>query len=136
KAARTHTGIGRKAASVGLAAVERARAALGSLEGRVVLVVGAGDTGELVARTLMKQGAGELLVANRTPERATAVAERCGGRSVDFARLGDACARADIVITCTAAPRPILSRDLLAAALAARPERPIFIVDVAIPRDV
>jgi len=136
KKARTETGISRKAISVSFAAVELARQTLGSLEGQTVLVAGAGEAGELAARTLLKHGARRLLVWSRTQERARAVAARCGGTAVGSDALEEACVQADVIIACTAAPRPILSRALLAAALARRPERPLLVVDIAMPRDV
>jgi glutamyl-tRNA reductase len=136
KAARSQAGISRGAASVSFAAVELARDALCSLEGRAVLVIGAGKTGDLVSRTLRDSGAGRLLIANRSTERAEALAERWGGEVAPFDELAGACARADIVVSCTSAPSAIISAEMLRGALRGRPDRPLLVIDLAVPRDV
>ncbi len=134
KRARTETGIGRGTASVSHAAVEMAVDLLGGLEGKRVLVIGAGTMGEGVAVALHRAGAGEILVANRTAERGSELADRVGGVAIGFDRLGAAIGVADLVLTCTGAGAPILTVDFLADA---RPSsRPLLIVDIAVPRDV
>jgi glutamyl-tRNA reductase len=134
KRARTETGIGRGTASVSHAAVEMAVERLGSLEGRRVLVVGAGAMGEGIAVALHRSGAGEILVANRTPERGSDLAERVGGVAVGFERLAEAIGVADLVLTCTGSGVPVLTPEFLS--LTRSPSRPLLIVDIAVPRDV
>jgi glutamyl-tRNA reductase len=134
KRARTETGIGRGTASVSHAAVEMAVERLGSLDGRRVLVVGAGAMGEGIAVALHRSGAGEILVANRTPERGSDLAERVGGVAVGFDRLAEAIGVADLVLTCTGSGVPVLTPEFLS--LARSPSRPLLIVDIAVPRDV
>ena len=114
KRARTETGIGRGTASVSHAAVEMAVDLLGGLEGKRVLVVGAGTMGEGIAVALHRAGAGEILVANRTAERGSELADRVGGVAIGFDRLGAAIGVADLVLTCTGAGEPILTVDFLA----------------------
>jgi glutamyl-tRNA reductase len=134
KRARTETGIGRGTASVSHAAVEMAVERLGSLEGRRVLVVGAGAMGEGIAVALHRSGAGEILVANRTPERGSDLAERVGGVAVGFDRLAEAIGVADLVLTCTGSGVPLLTPEFLSLTRSA--SRPLLIVDIAVPRDV
>lgn len=136
KAARSDSGISRGAASVSSAAVELARNRLGSLEGRTVLVVGAGEAGEAAAGTLMRHGASSLLVTSRTLARAQALATRNGGEALPFSKLQEACGQADIVITCTSSPDHVLTHPLVCDAMAGRADRPLVIVDIAVPRDV
>ena len=134
KRARTETGIGRGTASVSHAAVEMAVDQLEGLGGKRVLVVGAGTMGEGVAVALHRAGAGEILVANRSAERGSVLADRVGGVAIGFDRLGEAIAGADLVLTCTGAGQPILTVDFLATVRT--PSRPLLIVDIAVPRDV
>jgi glutamyl-tRNA reductase len=134
KRARTETGIGRGTASVSHAAVEMAVDLLGGLQGKRVLVVGAGTMGEGVAVALHRAGAGEIVVANRTAERGSELAGRVGGVAIGFDRLSSAIGVADLVLTCTGAGEPIVTVDFLANA---RPSsRALLIVDIAVPRDV
>lgn len=134
KRARTETGIGRGTASVSHAAVEMSIDLLGTLEGRRVLVIGAGAMGDGIAVALHRAGAGEILVANRTPERGSELADRVGGVAVGFDRLAEAVGVADLVLTCTGSGEPVLTADFLSLA---RPvSRPVLIVDIAVPRDV
>jgi glutamyl-tRNA reductase len=134
KRARTETGIGRGTASVSHAAVEMAIDRLGGLASRRVLVVGAGAMGEGIAVALHRAGADEILVANRTAERGTALAERVGGVAVGFDRLAEAIGVADLVLTCTGSGEPVLTGEFLSLARSAA--RPLLIVDIAVPRDV
>ncbi len=136
KRVRTETGISRNAVSISHAAVELARKALGTLAGRNVLLIGAGEMAELAARNLMDNGAERLTVANRTHRRAVDLAQKFGAAAVEFNALPDALVQADAVITSTGAPNFILSADAVRAAMAKRPERPLFLVDIAVPRDV
>jgi glutamyl-tRNA reductase len=136
KLARAGTGIARGGVSVSQAAVEFARERLGDFRGRIVLVVGAGETGALVARNLRAHGAGSILIANRTLERSWQLAGTLSGQAVRFERLTQALRAADIVISCTSAQEPVISKELLERALGARRERPLLAIDIAVPRDI
>lgn len=136
KRVRTDTEIGRNAVSVAFAAVELAKRIFGSLDGRSVQLLGAGKMSDLLARHLVGAGVTELLVASRTYSRAAEAARRVGGRAVHWddglERLGDV----DIVISATGATRPILDRSHVAAAMKRRRSRPLFLIDIAVPRDI
>jgi len=136
KRARTETGIGRGTASVSHAAVEMATDRLGSLAGRRVLVVGAGEMAEGTAVALRGAGVGEIAVTNRTPGRAVALAARVGGRVAPFADLPAAIAEADLVVTCTGAGSIVIDCDAVEHGLGARHGRALLVVDIAVPRDV
>jgi glutamyl-tRNA reductase len=131
---RSRTAIGRGGASVSTVAVELARDAAGSLGGRRVLVVGAGQSGALSARALADEGA-EVIVASRHRSRAADVAEDLGS-AVSLAALPAELERADVVFTATAASRRLIGRQAVADAMAARAGRPLVIVDLGMPRDV
>lgn len=135
KAARARTGISRGAVSVSHAAVEFARERFGTLADKRVLVVGAGETGALVARNLRSNGAAEILVANRTVARAEELAMALRGRAYGFDGLPSAMREADIVISCTGAADPVLTRGLVESALIER-EEPLLAIDIAVPRDI
>ena len=135
KRARTETSIGRHTASVSHAAVEMANERLGSIAGRRVLVVGAGDMGEGVAVALVGAGATDITVTNRTEVRAAQLAQRVGGRIVPFSELGSALRDADVLLTCTGAGSIIIDHDLVAAAREGT-DAHLLIVDIAVPRDV
>jgi len=135
KRARTETSIGKHTASVSHAAVEMANERLGSLAGRRVLVIGAGEMGEGVAVALVGAGATDITVTNRTEARACKLAERVNGNIVPFSQLGEALRDADVLLTCTGAGSIIIDRDLLAAARDGI-ETPLLVVDIAVPRDV
>ena len=135
KRAHTETNVSQCAVSVPSVAATLAERAVGGLEGRVVLVMGAGEMGELAARTLISRGATSLIVANRTYSRALALARQLGGEAITFERQIEALARADVVITATDAPHVILTPEKVTAAMARRPDRPLVIVDIAVPRD-
>jgi glutamyl-tRNA reductase len=136
KRVRTETEIGSSSVSIASVAVELARKIFGSLAGRTVFLVGAGKMSELAARHLVQQGAGSILVSNRTLDRARDMAERFRGRVVPFDRLHDAASQADIVITSTGAPHPIFRPEHGQAFLHRRRNRPMFFIDIAVPRDV
>lgn len=136
KRARTETSIGRHTSSVSHAAVEMARDSLGSVEGLTVLVVGAGDMGEGVTVALSGAGVGRVLVANRTIGRAQELADRVGGSVTEFYRLAETLIVADVVVTCTGAGGTIIDHDMVAGAMKQRSDRPLCIVDIAVPRDV
>ena len=136
KKVRTETEIGSNSVSVASVAVELARRIFGSLNGRTVFLVGAGKMSELAARHLVQQGAGTVLVTNRTAERASKMAEPFNARVIPFDQLHEAAAEADIIITSTGAPHPIFRREHGQALLQKRRNRPVFFVDIAVPRDV
>lgn len=135
KRARTETSIGKHTASVSHAAVEMATERLGSLAGRRVLVVGAGEMGEGVAVALVGAGANDIVVTNRTEARAMQLAQRVGGTIVPLAELGDALRTADVLLTCTGAGTVVVDHALVASARAGV-TRPLLVIDIAVPRDV
>ncbi|HEX2057705.1 MAG TPA: glutamyl-tRNA reductase [Actinomycetota bacterium] len=137
KRARTETSIGQNPVSVSSAAVELARRAWpeGTLEGKRVAIVGAGKMGRLAAQALSASGAGDVTVVNRTEERGRALAEMFGATSRPFEELGDVLSGSDIVICSTTSMQTVIDRPLVEEARRAR-ETPLFIVDIAVPRDV
>ena len=136
KEARAQTQIGGDSVSVATAAVELARQRLGTLTGKTVLVIGAGKMGALSAKRLRLEGCSELLVANRSAAKAREVVETLGlGTAVEMPGLVEAMKRADIVVTSTGASHFVLTPGNVAEAMLARPERSLFIVDIAVPRD-
>ncbi|HPN08797.1 MAG TPA: glutamyl-tRNA reductase [Syntrophales bacterium] len=136
KRVRTETGVANHAVSVSYAAVELAKKIFGTLGDKKILLVGAGEMSELAARHLLKHGGDQLFVANRTWERAVGMAADFQGTAVEFPRLGEVLREADIVITSTGAPGYILTGEMVAAALKRRKNRLLFIIDIAVPRDV
>jgi len=136
KRSRSETHIGEGAVSVGFAAVSMVKERLGGLAGRTVLVVGAGNHGELVCRHLESRGPGRLLIASRTEARARALASRVGGEAVAVEALPGALAEADAVICCTASLRPVITAENLDPALELRDGAPLLLVDIAVPRDI
>jgi glutamyl-tRNA reductase len=140
KKARSETGIGSNSVSIASVAVDLARKIFGSLQGRTVFLVGAGKMSELAARHLVQQGAGAILVSNRTAERARRMAEELHGpvvpEVINFDQLYEATSRADIVISSTGAPHPIFRPEHGHAFMQKRRNRPMFFIDIAVPRDV
>ena len=136
KRVRSETLVGRLAVSISYAAVELARRIFEGLEGKAVLLVGAGEMGELAARHLIDHGALPIYVANRTWSRAQELARGLGGVPVPFDQLEATLARVDIVISSTAAPEPVVTAAQVRAALHARRGRPLFFIDIAVPRNV
>jgi glutamyl-tRNA reductase len=136
KRVRSETEIASAAVSVSYAAVELGRKILGTLEGRTVLLVGAGEMAELAARHLSSAGASNILVANRTHGTACRLASEFGGRAVPFARLSEALAEADVVICSTGAREYIITPETVRASRAARRNAPTFYVDISVPRNV
>jgi len=133
---RRETALGTAAVSVSWAAVELAKKIFGTLEGKTIFVIGAGKMSELAARHLLRSGASAILVSNRTYERAVELAAAFHGTAIRFEQLLDYLNRADIVISSTGAPHFVLSKDQAAVLLAARKHRPMFFVDIAVPRDI
>ncbi len=136
KRVRSETDIGAYAVSVSFAAVELAKKIFGPLSGRAALILGAGETGELTMRHLKAAGVTSLWVANRTPAAAEALAGELGGRALPLDRLESALAEVDVVIASTGAPEPVLHRATVEQAMKERNGRPLFLVDIAVPRDV
>lgn len=136
KRVRTETAVGSSSVSVASVAVELAGKIFGSLEGKQVCLVGAGKMSELAARHLLAKGAGPIFVANRTFDRAQALAEKFKGKAVRFDDLYEQCESADIVITSTGSPVAIFRREHGERFLSRRRNRPMFFIDIAVPRDV
>jgi glutamyl-tRNA reductase len=136
KRVRTETAVGSSAVSVASVAVELAKKIFGSLNGKSVFLVGAGKMSELAARHLIAHGAASIFVSNRTYDRAIRLAQKFDGQAIEFSRLYDTCDRADIVITSTGAPHAIFRREHGEAFLSRRKNRPMFFIDIAVPRDV
>jgi len=136
KQVRTHTDIARGAVSVGSVAVELAQRIFGKLSECKVLVLGAGETSERTARALMSRGVTDLRVSNRSAERAMELAEAVHGRAVAFDNWTVQCREVDILITSTASTTPLLTAEILAPMLRERLDRPLFIIDIAVPRNV
>jgi len=136
KKVRTETQIGSSSVSIASVAVDLARKIFGSLEGKRVLLVGAGKMSELAARHLMKQGAGSLLISNRTQERAVSLAQKFNAHVVRFDDLHARADEADILITSTGSPEFIFRTPHAQQFLHRRRNRPMFIIDIAVPRDV
>ena len=134
KRVRTETGLGEGAVSVSFAAVALARKIFGQLNGRRVLVVGAGEISTLTAQHLRANGVGEILVTSRTQAHAEALAASVNGRSVPWDDLAQGVAASDIVVTATGSQRPIITRAQVEAGRHRRD--PLFIIDIAVPRDV
>ena len=136
KRVRSETDIGESAVSVSYAAVELAREIFGALQGKKVLVIGAGKMAESAARHLRRAGVSEILVTNRTRERAEAMAEECGGRVLDYEYFEDAVPEVDIVLASSGAPHFILTPDQMRSAMSKRRNRPMFLIDIAVPRNI
>lgn len=136
KKVRTETSIGSSSVSVASVAVDLANQIFGSLKNRTVLLVGAGKVGELAARSLMQQGAGTLYVCNRTHEKALALAQQFQAQAVPFDKLHEHAARADVVVTSTGSQRPIFLPEHGEIYVQQRKQRPMFFIDLAVPRDV
>ncbi len=136
KRVRTETAVGSSAVSVASVAVELAKKIFGSLNGKNVYLVGAGKMTELAARHLLAHGAASIFVANRTYDRAIRLAQKFNGQAIEFSRLYETCDRADIVITSTGAPHAIFRREHGELFLSRRKNRPMFFIDIAVPRDV
>jgi glutamyl-tRNA reductase len=136
KRVRSDTRIGANPVSVAFTAVRLAERVFADLGDACVLLVGAGETIELVARHLIESKARRLIVANRTLEHAQVLATRFGGYAIALSDLPRHLAEADIVISSTASREPVLMRGQIAAAIAARRRKPMFLVDIAVPRDI
>jgi glutamyl-tRNA reductase len=138
KSARSQTSISDASTSIATAAAAKAREHVGDLGGKTVLVVGAGKMGGLAARRLKAEGASDIIVLNRSHKRAQRVVDELGpiGRTAELPGLPEALASADVVLTSTGASNFVLTTENVGATMRARPQRPLFIVDIAVPRDV
>ncbi len=136
KQVRSTTQIGAGNVSVGSVAVDLAEKIFGDLSRCQVMILGAGEMSEATARTLQSRGVRSVLVSNRSFDRAQALATQLGGRAIRFDDWGTDLAAVDIVISSTAAPHHILTRDKLAPLLSTRHHRPLFLIDIAVPRDI
>jgi glutamyl-tRNA reductase len=135
KRVRTETGIAAGAVSVSSIACDLAKSIFGELTGRRVVLVGAGEMSEGAAKALSQQGT-LLTVVNRNQDRARAVAEACGGEAREWDQLSQELVNADVVITSTASPRYVITRELMQGVIKSRRHRPLFLIDIAVPRDV
>jgi glutamyl-tRNA reductase len=136
KKVRTDTEIGAAAVSVAFAAVSMAKHIFSSLSTTKVLLIGAGETIELVAKHLKDNGVASMVVANRTIERAQAMCEEFNATAITLEQIPDFLAKADIVISSTASPLPILGKGMVEKALKQRRHQPMLLVDIAVPRDI
>ncbi len=136
KSVRTHTTIGENPVSVAYAAVTLARQIFADLSTNTALLIGAGETIELVAQHLQDQGIGKIIIANRTLERALRLADKFSGEAILLADIPEYLRRADIVIASTASQLPILGKGAVEKALKQRRHAPMFMVDIAVPRDI
>ncbi len=136
KRVRTETGIATAPVSIASVAVDLGRRIFGDLANRTVMIVGAGEMADLAITHLRDEGITTILVANRNYHRAVELADRVGGRAITFDLMRDALVEADIVISSTGAPHLILKREDLAEVIPRRHYRPIFLIDIAVPRDI
>lgn len=136
KRVRAETGIGQMAVSVSYAAVELARKIFGTLAGRTVMVVGSGKMSELAARHLRRSGAAHIFVTNRTFDRAQELAELFQGTPIEYNRFLAILPEVDILIASSGAPHCILSKDEMQRVISARRNRPVFLIDIAVPRNI
>lgn len=136
KQIRTETAIGANPVSVGFAAVQMARQIFADLRESEALLIGAGEMIELVGKHLYEQGVTRITVANRTLSRGMELAQQFGGRAVSLEEIPEALVSADIVISSTASPLPLLGKGMVESALKRRRHKPVFMVDIAVPRDI
>jgi glutamyl-tRNA reductase len=136
KRVRTETGIDRQAVSISYAAVELSKQIFGSLQGKSILLLGAGEMSELTAKHMVANGVTKVLVSNRSLERAEIMAEQFGGRAIPFDEFFAAMCEADIVISATAARDFIINPEQMEQVMHTCPERTVFMIDIAVPRDI
>ena len=136
KKVRSDTGIGQMAVSVSFAAVELARKIFGSLDNRTIMIVGAGKMSELAAKHLRRSGASHVFVTNRTHERAVEMAQLFQGTPVEYTRFVSMLPEVDIVIASSGAPHYILRKDEMQRVISARRNKPMFLIDIAVPRNI
>ncbi|MBW1841569.1 MAG: glutamyl-tRNA reductase [Deltaproteobacteria bacterium] len=136
KRVRTETGIGDHAVSISYAAIELGRKIFGDLEGKSVLLVGAGEMAELAVEHLIRNRAGDIVVANRTFETGVDLARRFNGKAIRLEELDDALKTVDIIISSTGSPRFVITRDQVKGVMRSRRNRALFFIDIAVPRDI
>lgn len=136
KKVRAGTSIGESAVSISYAAIELAKGLFGDLSNKVVLLIGAGEMGELTAKHLVSNGVKNVLVTNRTLERAVELSSKFNGDALPFEELTNNLSLADIIITSTGAPGYVVRKDMMAEAMKMRKNKPVFLIDIAVPRDV
>ena len=136
KRVRSETGIGDHAVSISYAAIELARKIFGNLEGKKVLLVGAGEMAELAVEHLIRNRVGEIFVANRTFERGVELANRFKGKAIRIEEIPDCLKVVDIIISSTGSPNFVIVRDQVKGVMRSRRNRPIFFIDIAVPRDI
>lgn len=136
KKVRSETGIAENAVSISYVAVELAKKIFGNLEGKTVMVIGAGEMSELATRYLLSNGARSILVSNRTFEKAVEMAKELKASAIRFDSIEDELLRTDIVISSTGAPHFIIKKDMVERIIQQRKNRPMFFIDIAVPRDV
>ena len=136
KRVRSETGIGDHAVSISYAAIELGRKIFGTLEGKKVLLIGAGEMAELAVEHLIRNRTGDIIVANRTFERGVKLANKFKGKAVRFEEIADCLQRVDIIISSTGSPDYIVTRDQVKGVMHSRRNRPLFFIDIAVPRDI
>jgi glutamyl-tRNA reductase len=136
KRVRTETGIGDHAVSISYAAIELGKKIFGSLEGKKALLIGAGEMAELAVEHLVRNKPGDIFVANRTFERGLRLAKRFDGQAVRFEEIIDCLKLVDIIISSTGSPDVIITRDQVKGVMRSRRNRPLFFIDIAVPRDI
>jgi glutamyl-tRNA reductase len=136
KRVRSETGIGDHAVSISYAAIELGKKIFGSLEGKKALLIGAGEMAELAVEHLLRNKAGDILVANRTFESGVQLAQKFNGQAVRFEEIIDCLQHVDIIISSTGSPDFILTRDQVKGVMRIRRNRPLFFIDIAVPRDI
>ncbi len=136
KRIRSETGIGDHAVSISYAAIELGRKIFDTLEGKQVLLIGAGEMAELAVEHLIRNRVGEIFVANRTFERGMELANRFKGNALRFEEIPEALKRVDIIISSTGAPGFVIGRDQVKGVMRSRKNRPLFFIDIAVPRDI
>jgi len=136
KRIRTETGIGDRAVSISFAAVELGRKIFGTLEGKTVLLIGAGEMAELAVEHLVRNKVGDIYVANRTFENAVALAKKFNGQALHFEEISACLKFIDIIISSTGATEFVITRDQVKGVLRVRRSRPLFFIDIAVPRDI
>jgi len=136
KRVRTETGIGDRAVSISYAAIELGKKIFGTLEKKEVLLIGAGEMAELAVEHLLRNRSGRITVANRTFERGLELASRFKGKAVRFEEILDVLSHADIIISSTGSPEFVVTRDQIKSIMRKRRNRPLFFIDIAVPRDI
>jgi glutamyl-tRNA reductase len=136
KRVRSETGIGDHAVSISYAAIELGRKIFGTLEGKKVLLIGAGEMAELAVEHLIRNRSGDIIVANRTFERGVKLANKFKGKAVRFEEIVDCLQLVDIIISSTGSPDYVVTRDQVKGVMHSRRNRPLFFIDIAVPRDI